>query len=132
MSSTAATKSNAHIVARAREIVTLWETAEAAEKERIDAHYEWVDYMVEVERVRRETLPCHHGTSFWPDRGQVCGSCEYEAEDAAAAADLPEPTDAQIMAQAIQQARREIGMPGRLRSAEQGDPWACDYTLPPF
>lgn len=132
MSSTAATRANAHIVARAHEIIAGWNDQQEQTRLAVENHYAWVEEQVNVHRVRRETLPCHHGTSFWPDRGQVCGSCEAEAEDAAAAADLPEPTEAQIMARAMEQARRELGAPGQLRSAEEGDPWACDYSLPPF
>lgn len=129
MSATAVTRDNAAIVARAHEIIAEWNFQEAQRRMRVEAHAEWFDYMVNVMREHPETLPCVHGTAFWPDRGQVCGSCEAEAEDAAA--DLPEPTDAQIMAQAMEQARREIGTSGPLRSAEEGDPWACD-DLPPF
>lgn len=125
MSATAVTKANAHLIVRAREIVTLWETAEAAEKERIDAHYAWVDHMVEVERVRRETLPCHHGTAFWPDRGQVCGGCENESSY-----DAEPLSPAERMANAMEQARYEHRV-----ATQEPKPWYAepsDDDLPPF
>lgn len=75
------TETRPEITARAREIVDGWEAAEKADRARRRAHAKWITYMVEVERIRPETLPCVHGTSFWPDRGQVCGYCEAEAED---------------------------------------------------
>lgn len=103
------TKTSPEITARAREIVAGWDAAEAADKARRKAHEEWVTYMVEVERIRPETLPCVHGTAMWPDRGQVCGACEAEAEE------LDDRTaderDADRMRAARIQARMEAAAP---------------------
>lgn len=107
MPSTAATKANAHLIARAHEIIATWEKAEHEDAERRVAHAEWVTYMVEVERIRPETLPCVHGTAMWPDRGQVCGACEAEAEDYAFEDRTPEEIEADRLKVALDQATRE-------------------------
>ena len=69
------------VEARAREIVAAWEKVEREDAERRAAHEEWVTYMVEVENMRPESLPCVHGTTTRPDQGQACGACEAEGED---------------------------------------------------
>lgn len=94
------------IKARALEIIAAWEKAEREDAERRKAHEEWVTYMVEVERIRPETLPCVHGTAMWPDRGQVCGHCEAEAEDYDDR--TPEEVEADMERAALAQAEREL------------------------
>lgn len=131
MSSTAVTTESAHLAVRAHELIAQWNAEEAQTRATIERHYAWVEHMVTVERIRRETLPCHHGTSFWPDRGQVCCACENESDYEA------EPlTAAQIMSHAMEQARCEFAAAApRLdpRSSQPGgDPWAIDDDLPPF
>lgn len=108
----------AETAARAAAILAEWDAAEAAEAARVAAHYAWVDHMVDVERIRRETLPCHHGTSFWPDFGQVCSGCEAEAEAESYGA---EPTQEEREAAALQQALREAEL------AAQPNAWAGGY-----
>lgn len=96
------------VKARALEIIAAWEKAEREDADRRKAHDEWVTYMVEVERIRPETLPCVHGTAMWPDRGQVCGACEAEAEDAAYEDRTPEEIEADMERAALAQAEREL------------------------
>lgn len=95
------------IADRAAEIRAGWDADEAAAKERRDAHSAWVAYMVEVERVRPETLPCVHGTAMWPDRGQVCSACEAEAEEYACDDRTPAEVAADRQRAALAQAERE-------------------------
>ncbi len=68
------------IDARTDEILAEWEAVETELSARYDAHGKWVEEMV-AQGHRRESLPCVHGTAFWPDRGQVCWTCEVEGED---------------------------------------------------
>lgn len=116
------------IADRAAEILAGWDAADAADRQRRDAHAEWVTHMVEVERIRPETLPCIHGTAMWPDRGQVCGYCEAESEDAAYEDRTPEQIAADRHLAALSQAEREAA-----RAAEP-DPWAAsdDWADCPF
>lgn len=125
MSSTAATTSNAHLIARAHELIAQWNAEEAQTRATIERHYAWVEHMVTVERIRRETLPCHHGTSFWPDRGQVCGGCENESSY-----DAEPLSPAERMANAMEQARYEHRV-----ATQEPKPWYAepsDDDLPPF
>lgn len=114
------------IADRAAEILAGWDADDAAAKERLDAHAEWVAHMVEVERIRPETLPCIHGTAMWPDRGQVCSYCEAEAEDAAYEDRTAEEIAADRQRAAFDQATRE--------AAAKTDPWAAsdDWADCPF
>lgn len=101
------------ITDRAAEVLAGWDAEEAAAKAaaeaRLEAHTAWVTYMVEVERIRPETLPCIHGTAMWPDRGQVCGACEAEAEADSYTYDsrTPEEIAADRQRAALAQAERE-------------------------
>jgi len=95
------------IADRAAEILAGWDADDAAAKERLEAHTAWVTHMVEVERIRPETLPCIHGTAFWPDRGQVCTSCESEAEAIAYDYRTPEEVATDRQRAALAQAERE-------------------------
>lgn len=93
---------------RAAGILAGWDADDAA-KERGDAHAEWVTHMVEVERIRPETLPCIHGTAMWPDRGQVCGACEadeYAGDDCSGSAAVRE-SGSEDVAQHLQQSSEE-------------------------
>lgn len=103
---------------RANELLAQWAAEEKAIEERNARYAEYVDYMVNVERIRPEALPCVHGTAMWPDRGQVCGACEYEAEDHAAAAEM---SDADLYAAAVAQAEREAQRAAEI--AAMPDPW---------
>lgn len=120
------------IADRAAEILAGWDAEEAAAKAaaeaRLEAHTAWVTYMVEVERIRPETLPCIHGTAMWPDRGQVCGYCEAEAEDAAYEDRTAEEIAADRQRAALSQAEREAAQ------AAEPDPWAGsnDWADCPF
>ena len=95
------------INARAAQIVAEAIAHEEAHAAKVADYQEWFDYMVNVERIRPETLPCIHGTAMWPDRGQVCGACEYEAEDAAYDDRTPEQVAADRWAGAVRQAKAE-------------------------
>ena len=95
------------INARAAEIVAEAIAYEEAHAAKVADYQAWFDYMVNVERVRPETLPCVHGTAMWPDRGQVCGDCEYEAEDAAYDHRTPAQVAADRWAGAVRQAEAE-------------------------
>lgn len=132
MSSTAVTRENAALVVRAHELIAQWDQADRDEQARLDRHQEWVTHMVEVERWRPEALPCVHGTAMWPDRGQVCGACEADAEDWA---ESHEQTPAERMQAALAAARRELAAASRADSrvsAPGSDPWGIDDDLPPF
>ena len=104
---TIAARAAESIAARAAEIIAEWDKAEAEEEQRQKAHEEWVTYMVEIERIRPETLPCVHGTAMWPDRGQVCGGCEAEAEAYAYEDRTPDEIAADRLNAALDQATRE-------------------------
>lgn len=120
---------------RTAEILAEWEAEldarEAEWEARVESHARWVDYMVNVERIRPETLPCVHGTEFWPDRGQVCGGCEADADDPTRGM-----TDEEI-AESVEWARRENEARARAQAESEllpaGDtrPWGSD-PLPPF
>lgn len=105
------------IETRAAEIVAEWAAAEAARAAREAAHYAWVDQMV-AEGTRRECLPCHHGTAFWPDFGQVCGGCEAEGEAEAYDDRTPAEIEADLERAALAQATREAEV--------------VDWSLSPF
>lgn len=95
------------IADRAAEILAGWDADDAAAKERLEAHTAWVTHMVEVERIRPETLPCIHGTAMWPDRGQVCDACEAEAAEYASDDRTPEEIAIDRQRAALAQAERE-------------------------
>ena len=95
------------INARAAEIVAEAIAYEEAHAAKVAAHEQWVTYVAEVERIRPETLPCVHGTAMWPDRGQVCGGCEADAEEAAYDHRTPAQVAADRWAGAVAQATRE-------------------------
>ena len=95
------------INARAAQIAAEAIAHEEAHAAKVAEYQAWFDYMVNVERIRPETLPCIHGTAMWPDRGQVCGACEYEAEEIAYDDRTPEEREADRRKAALDQATRE-------------------------